>query len=86
MINDSNTKFVSNQGNAISRFQKDTSSHLSCGLGYFASVIKNHYIDEAQMHNKLPVRLVADQAIALANSSYRLTDEINEMTKNLKLD
>ena len=74
MINDSNSKFVSNLGNAISRFQKETSTELGCGLGYLASVIKDHYSDEAQRHNKLPVRLIGDQAIALANFSYRLID------------
>lgn len=49
---------------------------ISCGLGYFASVIKNHYIDEAQRHNKPPVRLIRDQAISLTNFSRRLTDDL----------
>ena len=74
MINDSNSKFVSNLGNAISRFQKETSTELGCGLGYLASVINDRYSDEAQRHNKLPVRLIGDQAIALANFSYGLID------------
>ena len=43
-------------------------------LEYLAPVIKDHYSDEAQSHNKLPVRLKGDQAIALANFSYRLID------------
>ena len=47
MINDSNSKLVSNLGNAISHFQKETSLELGCGLGYLASVIKDHYSDEA---------------------------------------
>ena len=34
MINDSNSKFVSNLCNAVSRFQKETSTELGCGLGY----------------------------------------------------
>ena len=74
MINDSNSKFVSHLDNAISHFQKETSIELGCGLGYLASVIKDHYSDEAQRHNKLPVQLIGDQAIALANFSYRLID------------
>ena len=76
IVNDSNTKFVSGLGNAISSFQKDSSSELGCGLGYLASVVKEHYSDEAQRHNKLPVRLIGDQAIALANFSYRLIDSL----------
>lgn len=35
MINDSNSKFVSNQGNAISRFQKDTSAQHKLWVGIF---------------------------------------------------
>ena len=53
--NDSNTKFVSNLGNVIASFQKENSTELGCGLGYLASVVKDHYSDEAQRHNKLPV-------------------------------
>ena len=37
-------------------------------------MVKDHYNDESQRHNKLPVRLIGDQAIALANFSYRLID------------
>ena len=76
IVNDSNTKFVSSLGNAISCFQKENSSELGCGLGYLASVGKEHYGDESQRHNKLPVRLIGDQAIALANFSYRLIDSL----------
>ena len=43
LVNDSNTRFVSSLGNAISSFQKDTSSELGCGLRYLASVVKEHY-------------------------------------------
>ena len=91
-MNDSNTKFVSGLGNAISSFQKDSSSELGCGLGYLASVVKEHYSDEAQRHNKLPVRLIGDQAIALANFSYRFIDSLKIVgvppsteTKNISL-
>ena len=74
IVNASNTKFVSHLGNAISNFQKENSDELGCGLGYLTSVVKDHYNDESQRHNKLPVRLIGDQAIALANFSYRLID------------
>lgn len=57
-------------------FPKRNSSQLGCGLVYLASVVKEHYGDESQRHNKLPVRLIGDQAIALANFSYRLIDSL----------
>lgn len=57
-------------------FPKRNSSELGCGLVYLASVVKEHYGDESQRHNKLPVRLIGDQAIALANFSYRLIDSL----------
>ena len=37
-------------------------------------MVKDHYNDDNQRHNKLPVRLIGDQAIALANFTYRLID------------
>ena len=40
--------------------------------GYF--LVGFPFSDEAQRHNKLPVRLIGDQAIAQANFSYRLID------------
>lgn len=57
-------------------FPKRNSSELGCGLVYLASVVKEHYGDESQRHNKLPVRLIGDQAFALANFSYRLIDSL----------
>lgn len=76
IVNASNTKFVSHLGNTISNFQKENYDELGCGLGYLASVVKDHYNDDNQRHNKLPVRLIGDQAIALANFSYRLIDSL----------
>ena len=51
-------------------------------MGYLASVVKEHYSDEAQRHNKLPVWLIGDQAIALANSSYRLIDSLKTLEES----
>ena len=45
-----------------------------CGLGYFASEIRQHYNDESKSHNKSPVRLMGSQAIALTRYYYRLVD------------
>ena len=47
-----------------------------CGLGYLASKVREHYNDESNRHNKLPVRLIGNQAIALARYSYRLVDTL----------
>ena len=44
MINDSNSKFVSNQGNAISRFQKDTSAQHKLWVGIFC------FCDQESLH------------------------------------
>ena len=46
------------------------------GLGYLASIVREHYSDESNRHNKLPVRLIGNQAIALARYSYRLVDTL----------
>lgn len=49
---------------------------LGCGLGYLASKVKDHYNVESNRHNKLPIRLIGSQAIALARYSYRLVDAL----------
>jgi hypothetical protein len=49
---------------------------LGCGLGYLVSTIEEHYGCESTRHNKLPTRLIGEQAIALANYSYRLVDSL----------
>lgn len=46
-VNASNLKFVSDLGNALSSNHKEDFGELGCGLGYLASVIKDHYNDEA---------------------------------------
>lgn len=45
-----------------------------CGLGYLASRVKEHFSDEANRYNKLPVRLIGNQAIALASYYHCLLD------------
>ena len=45
-------------------------------------MIKDHYNDEAQRHKKLPVRLIRDQAIALANFSLRLIDALKVLDES----
>lgn len=47
-----------------------------CGLGYLASRVREHFTDESNRYNKLPVRLIGNQAIALARYSYRLVDTL----------
>ena len=47
-----------------------------CGLGYLASRVKEHFSDETNRYNKLPVRLIGNQAIALARYYYRLVDTL----------
>ena len=64
-VNASNQKFVCDLGNALSSNHKEDFGELGCGLGYLASVIKDHYNDEAQRHKKLPVWLIGGQPIAL---------------------
>ena len=81
-VNASNQKFVCDLGNALSSNHKEDFGELGCGLGYLASVIKDHYNDEAQRHKKLPVRLIGDQAIALANFSFRLIDALKVLDES----
>ena len=47
-----------------------------CGLGYLTSRVREHYNDESSRYKKLPVRLIGNQAIALARYSYRLVDTL----------
>ena len=81
-FNASNQKFLCDLGNALSSYHKEDFGELGCGLGYLASVIKDHYNDEAQRHKKLPVRLIGDQAIALANFSFRLIDALKVLDES----
>ena len=47
-----------------------------CGLSYLSTKVKEHYDDEAKRFNKLSVRLIGAQAIALARHCYRLVDAL----------
>lgn len=58
----------------ISAHTSGNSPVLGCGLGYLVTKMKEHYSFESTRHNKLPIRLIGEQAIALANYSYRLVD------------
>jgi hypothetical protein len=58
-------------------FSPFTGSLTGCGLPHIASRIKEHYQDESKRGNKLPIRLIGDQAIALARYSYCLVDSLN---------
>ena len=47
-----------------------------CGLGYLASRVRDHFTDESNRYNRLPVRLIVNQAIVMARYSYRLVDTL----------
>jgi hypothetical protein len=47
-----------------------------CGLSYLSTKVKEHYDDEAKRFNKLSVRLIGAQAIALARHCYRIVDAL----------
>ena len=49
---------------------------LGCGLKFVSSKIREHYQNEGKRYNKLPVRLIGKQAIALARYSYHLVDTL----------
>ena len=49
---------------------------FGCGLPYLAKKVKEHFQDEKKRFNKLPVRLIGDQAITIARHSYRLVDSL----------
>ena len=50
------------------------SQKFGCGLAYLANKVEEHYSNEHKRHNRLPVRLIGAQAIALARFGYRLAD------------
>ncbi len=57
----------------------DRPSHrqkCGCGLAYLAKKIEEHYNNETKRYNRLPVRLIGAQAIALARFGYRLADSL----------
>lgn len=55
---------------------RQSSGGRGCGLGYVASEVREHHNDESNRHNKLLVRLIVSQAIALTRYYYRLLDTL----------
>ena len=47
-----------------------------CNLAFLSTKVREHYADEAKRCNKLSVRLIGAQAIALARYSYRIVDSL----------
>lgn len=64
------------QESSRNRDAQHMSNKQGCGLGYLASKIKEHYNNESTRHNKLPIRIIGSQAIALARYSFRLIDSL----------
>ena len=81
-MNTSNQMFVSDLGNALLSYHKEDFGELGCGLRYLASVIKDCYNDGAKGHKKLPVWLIGDHAIALANLSFRFIDALKVLDES----
>ena len=78
-----NKKFV----DALEEFSANHVSNQAtqvqgCGLQYLASRIKEHYADEAKRFNKLPVRRIGRQTLALSRYVYRLIDAIQETSES----
>jgi len=65
----------------------DSQQQLGCGLSFVASRILEHYEDSEKKSNNLSIRLIGEQAIALARYSYRLIDalEIQDETAAQKV-
>ena len=57
---------------------------LGCGLAFVASLIREHYKDKDKRSNNLSIRLIGEQAIALARYSYRLVDALVVQTRHLQ--
>jgi hypothetical protein len=83
-ISDMNTALIDNANQDLintleqSNINMQTQNVLhGCGLGYLASRIKEHYSDDIKRYNKLQIRLIGDQAIALGRYSYRLIDSLH---------
>ena len=47
---------------------------LGCGLLFLVPFLKEHFNDEKRRFNKIPTRLIGEQAIAIARYGYRLVD------------
>ena len=57
---------------------------MGCGLAFVASLIREHYKDKDKRSNNLSIRLIGEQAIALARYSYRLVDALVVQTRHLQ--
>lgn len=49
---------------------------LGCGLLFLVPFFKDHYKDDKKRFNKIPVRLIGEQAVAIARYGYRLVDSL----------
>ena len=74
MVNEANQRLVSHIETHCGKRQHVQSTKHGCGLRYLVPTIKEHYSDEKKRYNKLPSRLIGDQAISLARYGYRLVD------------
>jgi hypothetical protein len=55
--------------------EQDVSTLIrGCGLAFLAPSIEEHHANKSKRFNKLPTRLIGEQAIALAQFGYRLVD------------
>jgi hypothetical protein len=49
---------------------------FGCGLQFLVPSIKAHFDDEKKRFNKIPTRIIGEQAIAIARYGYRLVDSL----------
>ena len=49
---------------------------LGCGLLFLVPFFQDHYKDDKKRFNKIPVRLIGEQAVAIARCDYRLVDSL----------
>ena len=49
---------------------------LGCGLLFLVPFFQDHYKDDKKRFNKIPVRLIGEQAVAIARYGYRLVDSL----------
>jgi len=47
-----------------------------CGLQFLVPSLKEHFLDEKKRFNRIPTRLIGEQAIAIARYGYRLVDSL----------
>lgn len=76
ILQQSEESFKQHLEQAGTRNLRPTTGKQGCGLGYLASRVREHFNDESNRYSKLPVRLIGNQAIALARYSYRLVDTL----------